>query len=639
MRKAFQKHLFALCMLFLLPCLAVAQEEKKLDFDLKREVLITRLENVLIGNDVNMLRHNLIDQRFSPLHGMAAYRELLLWSSKAKENDPFWKDMVDLVREGMIAVIRDSAMGIPLEDWKGEGNPISVVYMNGYPVYQQVPDFNDLNTLKWYSDVSADVVTPGSIGLSLTAKALLISIDQSQAGKKNAPLMLTSALQELDILTQHLFLKKRWAIESEGVQAEAGVKKIQGKQSDRGVKMLLAPMPKQLNASSEKKEVLKDLLGPVGKESYVPELLKFPVDQMGWQVKHDVSSLSSQASLMEGLLYLHELLANDKLVKPFLVNGKIENRLLGDWRKLVRHTIDVVHTTITTKHFDTVAGSFASIYLPKKGMGNRIVIDDANRTINVLEKLAAVFPNDADLQKSVHKYILSQAAFIKKAQGKSFEIPRGYMLKNGAHVKGLMQEVSHAISYVSIMLAAENITGDGIYQGLAIKQFNFMQQVFWSEVAKVYRLSAGLKVSAYTGSSFAMVMEWLRRMDVKMADVIDAKASGRNYIEEVLINAGLLQSEGPATGEVHQPEYYIENEIDALYTRFKEGGVDKLAASIEEFVDQVSDQDGDGIVGARFAGGKTGGAPVITIQVGVTTPTASGVGVGRESELQRNYGF
>ncbi len=342
---------------------------------------------------------------------------------------------------------------------------------------------------------------------------------------------------------------------------------------------------------------------------------------------------------MEGLLYLYELLANDALMKPFMVNGEVEGRKLDDWRALVRRAIDVVFTTIGTEHFDTVTGSFAGSYQPNKGIGNRIVIDDINRVINVLDKLASVFPDDANLQDQVHKYTLSQAAFIKKAQGGKNEIPRGYMLKNDAHITGLMREFSNAISYISIMLVAENIVGDGRYKALAEKQFKAMHKVFWSEVAKVYRLSAGLKVSTYTGASFAMVLEWLRRMDAVMPGVIDVNKYTKNYIEVVLKNSGLLQSEGPATGEVHQPEYYIENEIDDLYVRLRDGGVEKLAASIEEFISHVSDQDGDGILGARFSGYKTGGAPVITMQVGVTTPVISGVGTGREGELQRNYGF
>jgi len=638
MRKAYQKQLFLLGMLFLLTFPAAAQAEKKVPFDLQRDVLMTRIKNVLIANDINTIKRSLIDRRFSPLHAMAAYRELLLWSRKAAENDPYWTDVVALVREGMVAIIRDSTMGLPLKDWAGKGEPISVIYLNSFPAYKEVPDFNNLSTLKWRDDLFADVVTPGSIGLSLTAKALLISAGQSPAGKEYAPMMLASALQELDILTQQLFLKKRLVSESKEILTAGGEKNIQGKESDRGVKMLLAPMPKALGASPGKK-ILKDSLGSIGKETYVPNQLKLPTDQKGWEVKSDVSRLSSQASLLEGLLYLHELLANDTLMKSFMVNGTVEGRKLGDWRTLVRRAIDVVFNTIATKHFDTVTGSFAGSYQPNKGIGNRIVIDDINRVINVLDKLASVFPDDANLQGQVHKYTLSQVAFIKKSQGEKSEIPRGYMLKNGAHITGLMREFTNAISYISIMLVAENIVGDGRYKALAEKQFKAMHKVFWSEVAKVYRLSAGLKVSTYTGVSFAMVLEWLRRMDAVMPDVIDVNKYTKNYIEVVLKNSGLWQSEGPATGEVHQPEYYIENEIDDLYLRLRDGGVEQLASSIEAFADRVSDQDGDGIFGVRFSGDKTGGAPVITMQVGVTTPIISGVGTGREGELQRNYGF
>ena len=634
MRKGYQRQLFLLSMVFLLLFSTGVQAEEKLEFDLTRPVLVNRLKNVLIGNDINTIRRNLIDRRFSPLHAMASYRELLLWSRKAAKNDPFWNDVVAMVREGMVATIRDSRMGIPLSGWKGEGKPVSVVYLNSYPAYQEVPDFNDLTTLRWREGMFANVVTPGSIGLSLTAKTLLISMDQSQAGKKQAPLMLASALQELDILTQQLFIKKRLV----SIQTAGGEKKIQGKESERGVKMLLAPMPKALSKSSEKK-VLKNALGPIDEDTYVPDQIRIPMEQKGWQVSQDVSRLSSQASLLEGLLYLHELLTDDALIKPHIVNGKIEGRELADWRALVRRAIDVVYTTITVKHFDTAQGSFAGTYQPKKGIANRIVIIEINRAVNVLEKLAAVFPNDADLQKSVNEQILSQAAFLEKAQANKTGIPRGYMLKNGAHITGLMREFSNAISYISIMLAAENVAGDGRYRDLAKKYFDAAHKVFWSEVAKVYRLSAGLKVSTYTGVSFAVAMEWLRKMGAMLPDTLDAQGRAKDYIDVVLKESGLLQSEGPATGEVHQPEYYIENEVDALYTRLKEGGVNQLGVSIEKYISHVSDQDGDGIFGVRFSGNKTGGAPVITMQVGVITPIITSGGTSIQGEMQRNYGF
>ncbi len=637
MKKSYQKRLVLFVLLLSLAFPATAQDKKELVFDLKREVLVTRLKNVILSNDINTIKRNLIDRRFSPLHAMPAYRELLLWSKKAAENDPYWEDIVALVREGMVAIIRDSKMGLPLKGWAGKGVPISVIYLNSFPAYQQIPDFDDLSTLKWREDLFEDVVTPGSIGLSLTAKSLMITADQTQAGRENAPLMLASALQELEILTRQLFLKKRWVLESENRPPIGGEKKIQGKASERGVKMLLAPLPKALESTG--KNVLKNALGPISDESYVPNLLTLPVEGEGWDVKNEVSRLSSQASLLEGLLYLHELLANDALIKSLMRDGVLEGRKPDDWRKLVRHAIDVVYKTITTKHFDTVTGSFVGSYRPGKEPDDRIRVDDANRVINVLEKLASLFPKDPDLQKQVRKYILSQAAFFEKSQQKKSGIPRAYMLKNGAHITGLMGGVTNALSYISIMLAAEKIAGDGHYRDVAEKQFNSMHKVFWSEEAKIYRLSAGLKVSTYTGASFAMVMEWLRRMDAMLPAVIDAKEYVKNHIEVVLKNSGLLQSEGPATGEVNAPKYYLENEIDELYLRLKEGGVEKLAASIEEFVNHVSDQDGDGILGVYFSGNKTGGAPVITMQVGVVTPIFSGAGAGREGSLRRNYGF
>ncbi|MDP1898077.1 MAG: hypothetical protein Q8K43_09355, partial [Sulfurimicrobium sp.] len=99
----------------------------------------------------------------------------------------------------------------------------------------------------------------------------------------------------------------------------------------------------------------------------------------------------------------------------------------------------------------------------------------------------------------------------------------------------------------------------------------------------------------------------------------EARKHGERLIEAVLKQGGLLQAEGPATGEPKQPETFIHDElpqlIDSIIALKKEEQSEKIMAAVKS----LSDQDGDGVPGSRFAGGRFGSAPVLVIQTSIRT--------------------
>ncbi|HEC17008.1 MAG TPA: hypothetical protein ENI99_10645 [Sedimenticola sp.] len=546
-------------------------------------VLSIRLQRSLLGYDVNMLEKHVIDFYFSPVHAMSVYRELLQWAGANPKEKAVRDDVVAMVREGMVAVIRDSGAGLALPGWDGPGQPISMAYALSLPRYAQKPDFNNPATLKWRrSDGDKRVVTPGSIGQSMAAKALLIRIDRSEAGKRNAPLFLASVLQELEILSSRLFLKDR--------------------------------------------------LGPVAKGGHVPEIME-PDGKGGWKVLDPASRLPSQAFLLQGLSHLYGLLSANGVIKPLLGGGKVRGRELKDWLGLTRRTLDTVYASLIERHFDPASGSFASHYQHDKGPGDRIMLEDASYVVGALDALLHVLPDKDPLHKSARRHLLSQAGYIRKMLGSGKPIPRGFLLKNGARLRSLMRDFSYPVAAMSVMLTAEETAGDGSYREVAARLYESEHPVFWSRENGIYRAAAGVKVSAYDGLFFSSVMRWLRHMDLVFPDKDDFAKRSRDFIQVVLKDGGLLQSEGPGTGEPRSLEDFIQKEIPALVERLAKTDATEHAAPIDKFVKDAADQDKDGVPGCRFGGGAYGAAPVIIMQIGVNTSFASTPG-GRPA-----YGF
>ena len=307
---------------------------------------------------------------------------------------------------------------------------------------------------------------------------------------------------------------------------------------------------------------------------------------------------------------------------------------MNDWLKLTRRALDVTYTSLIDNHFDSASNSFASDYRQGKGRGDRIMLEDANYVVNALDTLIHALPNNDSVRKSARTHLLSQAGYIKKMLDSNKPIPRGFLLKNGARLRGLMRDFSYPIAAMSVMLVAEKTAGDGSYGEVAARLYKSEHPVFWSKENGIYRAAAGVKVSAYDGLFFGSIMGWLRHMDLLFPDKADFGKRVRDFIQVVLKDGGLLQSEGPATGEIRSAEDFMEKEIPALVEKLSKTDAIEHATPIEGFVKGAADQDKDGVPGFRFAGGAYGAAPVIIMQVGVNTSFSSPSGSGRSE-----YGF
>jgi hypothetical protein len=549
---------------------APEQEAKQKAVDQDPEVLFARIKRSLEGYNLNNEEKYLIQEHFSPMHAMSAYRELLLWGMTYPQEDPLREDILGLVQGGMVAVFRDSGAGVPLSGWKGAGQPISLAYWRSTPKYAQKPDFSDLTTLKWDATELEKKTSPAAIGQSLAAKALLLMAGRSAEEKQIAPLILMSMLQELEILGTKLFFKEK--------------------------------------------------LGAVTDGAYVPDLLS--VDDKGdWQAEDKDSSLFSQASLLQGLAAVYELLTDKDVISPLFAAGPVGGKDLTEWQMLTRKCLDQVYAATISHHFDENSGSFASGYKPAKGHNKRILLEDVGVLNSALAALGQALPASDPVAKSMRQHLLAQAAFIKAAMGeKGGLVPKGYMLANKAGFKGLLPMIQHSIAVMSLMRMADDLLPDQGYRELFAAVFDTTQKVFWSEPSGIYRSAGGNKVSAYDGHVFGVVLGWLREMQQNRPELADFKQAEADFIRMVLKEGGLQQSEGPDAGEPRVTEDYLDQEVPPLVRQLEETEVVRQAGPILALLKSAADQDADRLPGVRFAGGKYGAAPVIIMRTSVATP-------------------
>lgn len=522
----------------------------------KQQELAQAIQRQIQTLNVNQVSKYLIDFNFSTFYGMHAYRELMLWAQAAPQQQR--NDLMALTRAGLEAVVRDSGMGLPLGGGKGEEQAAGLLFSRGLPRYAAQPDFAQPATLKWNPASFERQTMPESIGQSLAAKSLFVQVDSSDEGKKLRELLLVSALHEFQTL-----------------------------------------LP------------LLELGGGKG-ASHMPALLKLEKDQ--WSVVNTSSQLYGQMSLIQGLARLHALLA-----LPALENASSGGKRITEWRKEVRRTLEKVYQTTIKLHLDTGSGSLVSSHEQQKGASDRLGAEEAGYALEVLAELAAALQKDDPLRADVLRRLGSQADYVMaRLEGKT-TAPRTFLVKNNQTSAGMLLRLEDQLAIVNGLLAAEQASGKEHYGKTALSVFNAAHQVLWSAPAGVFRSAAGQTVTAYDGHLFGLTLATWRRLD-KSLPAGEARQHGERLIETVLKQGGLLQAEGPATGEPRQPEDFMRDELPQLASSIAALKREEQAEKISAAVMSLSDQDGDSVPGCRFGGGRFGAAPVLVIQTSVKTP-------------------
>lgn len=526
------------------------------DAEQQQLALSHSIQRQILTLNVNQQDKYLIDFHFSTFHGMYAYRELILWAQAAPQQQR--DDLMAMTRSGLEAVVRDSGMGIPLGGKNWEGQPVGILFSRGLPRYTVQPDFTQPSTLKWDPASFERQISPESVGQSLATKSLFVMLDQSDNGKKTREILLASALKEFQSIVP-----------------------------------------------------LQELAGDKGAH-YMPALLKLENEK--WTPVNATSQLYGQMSLIHGLARLHAL-----LLLPALENESIEGKRAAEWRKEVRRMLDKVYQTTIKLHIDNKSGSLVSTNGNGKSAGERLGADEAGYALEVLADLAATLQKNDPLRTDVLGRLSAQADYvIARMEGKT-TAPKTFLVKNNQTFAGMLLQLEDQFSIANGLLAAEQAIGKEIYGKTALEIFNTARQSLWSAQAGIFRSAAGQTVTAYDGRVFGLTLTTWRRLEKRLPPD-EARKQGNSLIEAVLKQGGLMQAEGPATGEPRQPEAFIRDDLPQLVSSVialkKEERPEKITAAVKA----LSDQDNDGIPGSRFGGGRYGAAPVLITQTSIKTP-------------------
>lgn len=560
-----KKPVFFLSMILLSTRLFAADPPKQGD-EARLKTLSEGIRQQLLTLNVNQQEKYLIDFHFSTFHGMYAYRELLEWVAGLPEDHPQRKDLLALVRTGLEAVVRDSGMGLPLRGWQGEGQPVGLCFTRGLPRYATLPDLGKPESLKWDPSAVEKQATPESIGQSLAAKSLFVLTDHTAEGKRLSSLLLQSALAEFATLQDEL-LPVRPA-------------------------------------------------GKAGRGEYLPAVQQR--EENRWKTLNGNSYLFAQASLLQGLTQLHRALSAPEAAE-MAGGGQIAGKRLADWQKEVRRALETTYHGMLEHHFDPRNGSFIGEYDRQRGRGDRIAAEDAGLAVVVLAELAQGLPVGDGLAQSARKHALDQATYLLRHIGKDGIAPSVLLVEKNDVKRGTLLILGEQIQVINGLLAAERISGDSAYRSAALTVFDSLRRMLWSEQVGIFRTAAGQAVSGYDGHLFGANLALWRRLE-KMPEFPDARSKGDTLIRVIVKEGGLQQAEGPATGEPPQPEAFLANDLQSFVTGVIGLKPEEQNEEIRKMVKRVSDQDGDGIPGSRFGGGRFGAAPVLITQTSVKTP-------------------
>ena len=544
-------------------------EKEKAENAADIEAVQMQIGRALYEFDLNQQQKYIIDLNFSALHAMSAYSEILLWVEAQGAEYAQRNDLFTMVREAMRAHLQFSAAGVPLSDWEGAGQPISVPYEASLPRYSVKQDPEDPGTFKWRNENGEGRISPISIGQSIRAKSLFLYMTATEKDKAFTRLLLTSLLEELAILTNDLFLSEQ--------------------------------------------------LGEIEKGAYVPDVIA-RTEAGDWEVEDERSVLLSQLSMVQGLARLHQLLNSEKgaqLLKGVSIAGKSAK----EWKKLARKTVGIVYASLVKNHHDKASGSFFDTFKQGKKEKKLIGLRDANAAVVVMNLVRQMMPVKSNISKSAHRRLLSQAKFVQeKIVGNEAGLPKSLNITSGYASRALVSTFQMQLSAMAMMLEAYSVSDDSAYIETAEKIYTAMKPTFWSEDAGLYRSAMGYTVSAYDGYLFGQTLRWMEQMNSHLAKLGDFRQQGETMISSVLKYGALLQCEAAANGEVKQLSYVLENELGDAAKRIAKLKKQEQSIAIMEYILSVVDQDGDSVPGCRFGGGDFGTAPVIIMQTSVRTP-------------------
>ncbi len=566
------------CVLFSGSVLALTKEEIAEKKRIKVEEAYTYASNLaqrqigksLTTYDYNQQLKHIINLHFSPFQAMSATSEILLWTENKGADYGQREELFTIIKEELRAYILLSAAGVPLSNWEGEGQPISLPLDVSLPRYGVEPKADDLSSFIWRNEYGEGRLSAGSTGQSFRGLSLYLLLSSTEENPEFSQLLLSSLLEGLDIVSTKLFFDGQ--------------------------------------------------LGGMKSGSYVPQVVIYDEAEGSYKLEDERSLISSQLSIIQGVVRLQQFLLSKKAERLF-AGKEIAGKSIDAWRALTYDVLSTTYYSLLEHHFDVDSGSFISIYKKDKKVKRTIRLLDSGMAVEVLGLIYQQLPEEDELAKSARQHLLSQAAYVhEKLLGSEDNLPKSFHLKSGYGTSSMIPNFQMQVSAMLMMLEAYELSDEPHYLKMAEKIFTIMRPNFWSKKAKLYRSAMGYTVSGYDAYLFGKALHWTDQMKRYLSELDDFEAQGEVFITQVLKKGALLQCETAATGEVIQLADVLENRIVDVSKDIAKLPQKERAPATSRYVQEIVDQDKDSVPGCRFSGGRFGAAPVILIQTSVRTP-------------------
>ncbi len=529
-----------------------------------------QIAKMLAKFDFNQQQKHIINLHFSPFQAMSASSEILLWLENKGVDYGQREELLIVIREQLRAYIQLSAAGVPLTNWDGAGQPISLPLEVSLPRYSVEQNPDDLSTYIWRNQYGEGRLSVSSIGQSFRGLSLFLNLSSTEKEPALTHLLLRSLLEGLDIAANRLFLT--------------------------------------------------DKLGGMKSGAYIPQVVVYEEKEGSYKLEASQSLLTSQLSLVQGFARLQQLLLSDKAESLF-AGEDIGGKRLDAWRELAREALETTYYSLLEHHFDLDSGSFFTLFEKDKKVKKSVRLVDSSMAVEVLGLLHQLLPAEDELSKSARRHLLSQAAYIQeRLLGNEANLPKSFHLASGYSVPAMISNFQMQISAMLMMLDAYALSGESQYLDMAEKIFTVMRPTFWSEAAQLYRSAMGYTVSGYDGYLFGKSLRWTDLMKRYLSKLDDFEVQGEVFVTKVLKEGALLQCETVENGEVIQLIDVLKNEIVDVAKGIAKLPEKERALATSEYVNHIVDQDKDSVPGCRFSGGDFGAAPVILIQTSVKTP-------------------
>lgn len=447
--------------------------------------------------------------------------------------------------------------------------PVYAEFASGTPFLQEIPDFDDPETLRWDAANFDKTILTGALGFGMAGQTLwagyllgathgdnLIGND-AEEGYLGA-ILLTEVINKLYLLRDELAFDGEALGEVNPFSYEAKLKYFP---HAYGVEI-----------------AYDDLSAP-------PKPARFTVADTS-------SMLSDQAALLWGASeYYH--VSDPKIEDAWdaLFGSPADGALFPpETHDVARGIVNVVKQNLVAMHFDVTKKTFVSSW-DNGARGQELTTADAGMLLAALARVHAALHDDEALVADVEKLIEWQADYLSA----------NMQQRDGGFVESINVETSAQSTVprtllaqsmaIRGLLAAKEVTGKSEYRDSALTAYQFMENRLWSATGQSFRTAEGNDLSLHTPQTVAATLAALREIVLATRNQA-ALERFKTFFTQAVKRGGMQLAELSEAGET------ANTQKEAL----------------------TPDTDGDGVRKPAFAGGTFGVAPVFPSVVQIATP-------------------